>query len=149
MQTTLTGRHIKLAVIRYEIAMSRAILMFLLAVASSIAMAEWVEVSLRGNFTTYADPATILRDGNRIKMWNLFDYNEVKTGGNNEKYMSQKSQNEYDCKEEQKRTLYFSFHSENMGRGELIYSDSNPTKWVPIVLGSLGESLWRFACEKR
>jgi len=37
-------------------------------------MAEWVEVSEGDSVTVYADPSTIRKKGNTVKMWSLFDY---------------------------------------------------------------------------
>ena len=59
----------------------------MLAVMSSSAMAEWVEVSKSGekteetNFiTVYADPDTIQKIGNKAKMWVLIDYKKIDKG---------------------------------------------------------------------
>lgn len=82
-------------------------------------------------------------------MWSLIDYNLVQKVSADTKFLSQKSQQEYDCKGEQRRTLYFSWHSENMGKGAVIYIDNNPdNNWSPVPPGSTDEILWKFACGK-
>ena len=53
------------------IAMPKAILMMLLAVVSSSASAGWVVVGVHDTSILYADPASIHRAGNRVKMWGL------------------------------------------------------------------------------
>jgi len=130
--------------------MHKIILVILLAVMSSSAMAEWVEVGTSGNYETiiYADPTTIRKSGNKVKMWVLFDHNSVKeTAG--DKYLSEKTQMEYDCKEEQERLLFFSWHSENMGRGDVVYSANATNKdWRPVAPESAGKVFWQLACEK-
>ncbi|MCH6585257.1 MAG: hypothetical protein IH810_05440, partial [Proteobacteria bacterium] len=57
--------------------MHKVILMILLAVVSSSAMAEWVEVaeSEAGTFIAYAESATIQKTDNIVNMWVLIDYN--------------------------------------------------------------------------
>lgn len=108
--------------------MHKATLMMLLAVMSSSAVAEWVPVV--GNetvgATAYADPATIRKTGNKVKMWDLLDYKTAQ-GDAGMQYMSMKAQTEYDCKEEQSRPLYLSFHSENMGKGKVVDTYNNPS----------------------
>jgi hypothetical protein len=137
--------------------MRKLILMMLLAVVSSCAMAEWVEVTSTDEKTFYANPATIRKKGNMVKMWELVDVKpsgftksmQVFSESKEEFCMSTREQEEFDCKKEQTRTLYISTHSGNMGEGELISRSSNPGKWEPIVPNSIDESLWKFACGKR
>ena len=133
--------------------MRKAILMMLLAVVSNSAVAGWVVIGDGESVTIYANPSTIRTGGNKVKMWYLSDYKIAKTTANKfgvyVAYMSDKSQAEFDCRGEQYRTLYFSFHSENMGGGNVVYSNDDPYKWMPIPPESLIESIWKFACKKR
>jgi hypothetical protein len=59
----------------------RLFLITLLVLSSSPAYAEWVEIG--GNdqigMTTYADPGTIRRNGDLVKMWRLNDFKTVQT----------------------------------------------------------------------
>jgi len=128
--------------------MHKAILMILLAIVSSSAMAEWVVIGATNKSTVYADPTTIRKSGNKVKMWMLYDFYSVEEAAG-EKYLSHKGQSGYDCKEEQGKTLYFSRHSENMGGGDVVHVDNKPAKnWTPIPPGSVNEGLWKFACGK-
>jgi len=52
--------------------MPKAILIILLTVVSSSAMAEWVKVSEDKLVTAYADPTTIRKLGDKVKMWALW-----------------------------------------------------------------------------
>ncbi len=128
--------------------MKKLLLIVLLAVVSSSAMAEWVAIGTADGTIYYANPNTIRKSGNKVKMWMLFDFNAVReTEG--DKYLSSKAQYEYDCKEEQKRILYFSWHSENMGRGDVVYIADEPKKnWRPVAPESISKSLWKIACGK-
>jgi len=82
--------------------MHKAILIMLLAVVSSSAMAEWVSLGESGDktLTNYADPATIRKSGNRVKMWSLYDFKTVQV-----RFRSVRLQIEYDCKEEEYRVF--------------------------------------------
>ena len=99
---------------RSVVAMHKVVLMMLLAVVSSSAMAEWIKIGSTSmadqTVTYYADPATIRKSGNMVKMWNLSDFKSAKDAGNGNIYMSTKAQYEFDCKEEQTRLLYLISH---------------------------------------
>jgi len=101
--------------------MRKAILMMLLAGVSSSAAAEWIAVGSGEPSTLYADPSTIRKAGDRVQMLDLLDFKTAQvTEGY--RYMSSKTLSEYDCKEERTRILYFTLHSENMGRGEAVFT---------------------------
>jgi hypothetical protein len=130
--------------------MRKAISLMLLAVVSSGAAAEWVVVGSSENSTTtiYADPATIHRKGDMVKMWSLVDY-KTPQGSAPKPYMSMRSQDEYDCKDERARGLSLTRHAGNMARGKTVFTDSHREKWEPVPPNSVGEGLWKFACGKR
>ena len=73
-------------------------------------MAEWTRVGesdKKGGYTAYADLASILRVGDRAKMWALFDYKIVqKVSGVD--FLSEKIRREFECKEKKMRILAFS-----------------------------------------
>jgi len=119
----------------------------LLAVVSSSAAAEWTEVDSDETTTFYIDPTTIRRDGNLVKMWELVEYKTVRVR-DTVKYLSSKSQSEYDCKDEQLRTLSLSLHSRNMAGGRTVYVTSDLGKWRPVPPGGGIEVLWKIACGK-
>jgi hypothetical protein len=128
--------------------MREAILMLLLAIASSSAVADWVEVSHDETSVTYADPATIGRAGDVVKMWTLLDFKAPQARPYATPYISQKTLHEYDCKEQRARIVQFLRYSENMGGGEVVPTDSAPEEWKPVVTGSIVEKLRGVACKK-
>ncbi len=127
--------------------MPKAILILLLAAVSNGAAAEWVNVSTDDSGSTiYADPSTIRKVGNRVKMWVLFDYRKA-TLDAGDKIMSKRKHEEYDCKKKQIRLLYLSKHTGRFTEGKVVYLNDIPyNKWVPVVPGSVFEDLWRYAC---
>lgn len=130
--------------------MNKIILMLLLAVLSSSAMAEWESHrSADDGMTLYTNPSTIRKNGDRVKMWALFDYKKSEIIDKNKRYLSSKSQFEFDCKEEQARTLSISNFSGNMGGGKAVDSHNNKTEWIPVPPESLIEFLWKYACGKK
>jgi hypothetical protein len=128
--------------------MRKVILMILLSVISSNAMAGWAKVGSNENATIYVDAATIQRTGNMARMWQLIDFKTTKKDMG-EAYLSTKDQNEYDCNEKKLRRRAFSEHSKNMGDGEVVYSDSFTSKWKLVTPESGIQVLWETACGKR
>jgi hypothetical protein len=61
----------------------------MLIVLSSSAMAKWVEVSSSDDLgiTVYADPSSIRKADNKLKMWFMSDYKKVR-GLRSARYMS-------------------------------------------------------------
>ena len=128
--------------------MHKVILMMMLAVMNNSAMAEWVKVEGNEFVASYADPATISKAGNKVKMLALVDFKTViRSGG--EPHMSTKTQHEYDCKENQWRMLNFSYYSGNMGKGKVVYSETQPGEWQPVMPGSGTQTRWKIACGKK
>ena len=126
--------------------MHKAILMMLLAAVSSSAKAEWVEIGTTNKSTVYADPTTIRKLGNKVKMWALLDYSTAQEAGS-KPYMSVRIQNEYNCKEETDRQIYATTFSGNMAGGHTINRQGGK-KWEPVAPRTIGETLWKFACGK-
>jgi hypothetical protein len=124
-------------------------LLILLLLSSGPAYAVWVLVNATDpGMTVYADPDTIRRKGELVKMWSLYDF---KT----EQYvlgvllLSSKGQIEYDCAGERLRGLAVAEFSGNMGKGTVVYTDSSEGKWVPVAPGGVDLALWTVACGKR
>ena len=126
--------------------MHKVILMILLVFASSSAMAEWVKVSEDKLVTAYADPTTIRKLGDKVKMWALWDYSTAQEG-DSKPYMSVRIQNEYNCKEETHRQIFATVFTDNMARGNEIASQGG-REWKPVAPRTHDEALWKFACGK-
>lgn len=128
--------------------MKRLLLGLMLLMIATAASAEWTIAGDNENFNQYVDKATIRRDGNFVKMWDLLDYKRVKViGGKSD--LSQRTQKEYDCKEEKVRILVLTSFSGQMGNGTINYDDSNTEKWRPVAPGTVNETLWKIACGKQ
>jgi hypothetical protein len=127
--------------------MRKTILMMLVAVASSSALAAWVEVDRTEMGSLYVDLATIRRADDRVKMWELFDYKTAQASPV-KSYLSMRAQTEYDCKEGRTRALNISAHSGSMAGGEVVSTTSDPGNWSPISRGSIRAALWEMVCEK-
>ena len=122
-------------------------LVVVLLLVSTSAWAEWTLVSASDKSDIYTDTATIRKRGNKVKMWTLTDYKSPQPVRNGEPILSIKSQYEFDCDEEQVRTVFLMIHAGHMGTGETVHSASPPEKWRPVPPGSVAAKLWKIACE--
>lgn len=120
-----------------------------LVVTSGPAYAEWVKVSDTDETgkTVYVDPATIRRNSNLVKMWQFYDYKTVQTVGGN-RFLTAKEQWEFDCAEGRSRVVARKEFSGNMGSGTMVFTNSQVGKWTPVVPDSVGQTVWKVACEK-
>ena len=128
--------------------MKRLLLGLMMLMTATAASAEWTIAGGNAAADSYVDRATIRRNGDLVKMWDLGDFKKMRTV-QSYSYLSHKSQQEHDCKEEKIRTLAFLWFSGQMGNGNVVYSNSNPGEWTPISPESIGESLWKIACGKQ
>jgi hypothetical protein len=129
--------------------MPKVIFLLLLAVVSSNAAAEWVKVGEGGSAEVLADQATIRKSGNLVKMWALYNFSASRKINDTVHALSMKAQEQYDCGEEQTRSLYITFFSEKGGAGEVVFNVSTPGNWQPVSPGSVMETLFSVACGQK
>ena len=61
----------------------------MLAALSASALAEvWIETSRNDDYLAYADPSSVRRDGDVVKMWSMFDYRNPQPGIPGKTYLS-------------------------------------------------------------
>lgn len=122
----------------------------LLAAVTHVAAAAWERVGAADDGTVvYADPATLQKGGDAVKMTALLDYKTAEKDVSGKPYMSAKLVQEYDCSGGRGRTRYFSFHAGQMGTGKIVYSEMRAdAEWLPAKRAIIGETLWNYACRK-
>jgi hypothetical protein len=122
----------------------------MVAMFSSNAKAEWVQVGENNRLVAYADNA-VRRSGDTATFWVLFDYKTVQVSpSSGRRYLSEKAQREIDCRSERDRAIFFTWHSDQMGNGTVVYTGNKPTSWEPTSSpGSFANSFWKFACSKK
>jgi hypothetical protein len=131
--------------------MYKVILLISLVVASNSVQAEWVKINTKDNLTTYIDPATITKVDNMVKMWGIVDLKESRKEQNGKEFLSAKGLQEYDCKTVQIRKISLALYAGNMGAGEVVntYADADKWQWTPVAPGSVSETMWKTACDKK
>ena len=114
------------------------------------AYADWIQVDEAPStgLTVYVNPFTVLHKGDSVILWYLFDWKKDpnREGG---QILSDKTEAEFDCKEERSRHLVTWFFRDNMGRGASLGSSSAFREWQPVTPDSISQTLWQFACKKK
>lgn len=130
--------------------MKNVFLVLMLVSICSNARAEWVyvaetekDIKVKNAFIAYADPATIRKTSNRVKMWSLYDYKLPQKSG----VISVRQKNEYNCTEKKRRQLFLAVYSGKMNNGETILIYNQPEdNWERAPIGSVRKSMLEFAC---
>jgi hypothetical protein len=119
----------------------------LLAIACSAASAGvWIEMSRNDDYAAYADPSTIRREGDLVKMWSMFDYKNLQPGPGGKPYLSTRRHFEYDCKQRRARALGASVHAVKAGNGEALIATDARLGWSKVAPDSADDFLLKFAC---
>jgi len=131
------------------IQLTRLFMVTLVLLITGPVYAEWVKVSDgdEAGKTIYVNPATIRRNSNLVKMWQLYDYKTVQTIGGI-RFLTAEEQWEFDCAEERGRVLALKEFSGNMASGTMVYTNSQVSKWLPVVPGTTDQTVWKVACGK-
>ncbi|MBL80207.1 MAG: hypothetical protein CMH70_09300 [Nitrosomonadaceae bacterium] len=130
--------------------MWKLFLMTFFIIVSTYSFAEWVVIEKNKNegITRYVDISTIKKNKNKVRMVDLIDY-KIKRKALDDKFLSIKIVQEYDCNNARKRILTFNTYNGNMGKGGVIYRDTSPNEWTIIPsFNSTRFNLWEIACNK-
>ena len=128
--------------------MSRLVYLLALAALNGGAMAGWVAVHDHDDYIAYADPATVMRQGDLAQMRDLVDLKLPKPSPYGRQHASSTANSEFDCVDMRMRTLHFSLHSGPMGDGEVIETVAESNRWLPATPGTLLGILWQYACSQ-
>ena len=121
----------------------RLIVTLLLLTFTAPAWAEWVKYWESVARANYYDPATMKINGNSREVWEVV--NSKQRGREGE--MSRRRLWEYDCKEKRRRILVFSWHSETMAEGEVVFSSDGHDGWRTTANDAASATLLEIACK--
>jgi hypothetical protein len=122
----------------------RILLILALMLLATSARAEWFKYAETDGADLYYDPATIRREGNLRRVWEIQDLKQL--GGSGE--LSRRVLNEFDCKDERVRSLSVSGHSGQMARGNALLSISQTNEWTYIPPDTIFGVLLRIVCKE-
>lgn len=108
------------------------------------AWAEWVRFGSDNDTNFYIDPATIRKDGDIRRVWELQNHKLRAEDG----ILSARFRSEYDCKQERYRILSFSTHSGPMASGATLESRIGSGQWRDIPPDSNSKDVLEKVCAK-
>ncbi len=147
--------------------MRKAILMLLPLFVSNSAMAAWMMVaSIHSQESpetqiAYVDPATIHKNGSLVNMVVLVDHQSglskesesrldaIFPSSKGKITKSWKVQDEFNCIDKKLRMLSYIGYDEHMGNGTIVPNTIVTGQWEPVIPGSSGDALWKYACGKQ
>ena len=114
---------------------------------ASPAWAGWEHAVQDVDGTRYLiDYQTIRKDGNIVKFWQLANYPKPETLGE-VKYLSARSRQEYDCKQEQKRVLTITAFDKSNADGQAVIKEEIGG-WEEIPPGTVARTIMEKVCRK-
>jgi hypothetical protein len=128
--------------------MKRTILTLLAILISNSAAAEWTRVGGGDDDSNvYVDLETFRRNGDKVKLWSLRNFKTL-NGVGKAKHLSNKTQWEIDCKEEQVRMPAYMEFSGRDGSGQVVTNDFSPNdSWIPVAPGTIGQMISEIGCD--
>ncbi len=134
--------------------MKKLLLGLLLIITSTSAVADWVDIGVSTGtdiFTQYVDLASMRKTGTALRVWALRDFDTVVVDKDGDRYLSSKTLYEIDCKDWRSRLLSLIQYSDNMGKGNIVWSTSGTFigNWDFVVPESIGELIQKAACGKK
>jgi hypothetical protein len=80
----------------------------------------------------------------------MYDYKSTQESPiSGRRYISEKDQYEIDCKQSRYRSLFATWHANQMGDGIIIYTHRKLGEWEPTSSpNSFASGFWQFACTK-
>jgi hypothetical protein len=133
------------------IAMKRLLFLLLLTVCS-VSWADWEFVggATDSTFSRHIDKSTLRKNGSLVKLWVMDNFAQTQTDPAGRKFKSQAQLLTYDCVSETVAAVSFTDFSGYLGSGSIVSSNTwKELEWNPIYPGSIGEIVWKIACEKK
>jgi hypothetical protein len=124
--------------------MFKVLLLAIVVFTSRSAFAQWVFFAEVPHAIVYFDTTSIVKDGFSRKVWELQDLKVRNKDGE----LSWRSRWEYDCKQERRRMLSFSTHSDQMAKGEILLNHGSSRPWVDIAPQTAARDTLNFLCAK-
>lgn len=120
----------------------QVLMIFALALASSLGWANWVLVSENDNGAAYVETSSVSKEGFLRRFWELLNLRAPDKDGD----WSYRLLTEVDCKERRYRYLQGNYFGRPMGLGEMTGSFNKPTEWSHAAPGTTCEAVVRFVC---
>ncbi|MCE2871016.1 MAG: hypothetical protein LW714_06345 [Oxalobacteraceae bacterium] len=130
----------------------KRLLFVVLMMSCSVSWAEWELTGKADDLTHYHDKSTIQINDITAQMWVMYEFPEVRTNTDGDKYKSAKTLLAFNCKYETLTMISVVQYSGSAGNGEIILTDTfKESEWIwdRIVPNSLENKELDIACGKK
>ena len=120
-----------------------------LSTLSGYALAsDWVSLGLADHATYGIDRASIEKDGQMRRVWNMLDYREPQKSSQGKTYRSSRALMEMECAKHQVRTRSMSLFSGHHLSGEALTSEGIFDQWQAVPPNSPVATMFKVVCER-
>lgn len=123
------------------------VLLALLSVTCG-AFAEWIQQGSNSEVTVFFNSEGLIKSGESIKAWYLFDYKIPRIDAINIPYSSSREFFEFNCQTKTIRNLSLTWFSGNMANGSINRHLDRTSEWRNIAPDTLEAWLSKNACSK-
>ena len=130
----------------------KRLLFVVLMMSCSVSWAEWELTGKADDLTHYHDKSTIQINDITAQMWVMYEFPEVRTNTDGDKYKSAKTLLAFNCKYETLTMISVVQYSGSAGNGEIVLSDTfKESEWIwdRIVPNTLVKTESDIACGKK
>lgn len=106
----------------------------------------WFKVTESDSMSVFIEDSKVTKKDKLIRIWSLYSLNFPQKLSDGETYQSYVLLKEIDCFEGKSRDLSTTLYQEVMGKGKVIYTSDEFSKWSFSRPGTVGESLNQFSC---
>lgn len=129
---------------------SRTVIFFLTLTVCVLCQAKEILLTSANGIDVYVDDSTVKRSGDLARVWVTFSLSVPERRMNGETYLSFKTLREIDCTLERYRFLFISHHSEPLGRGRILSSETTESdKFSYTAPGTLNHAVIKYACTQK
>jgi hypothetical protein len=117
-----------------------------------VSWAEWETTGKEYDINHYHDKSTIQKNDITAQMWVMYDFPEVRTNTDGDKYKSAKSLLAFNCKYQTLTMVSVLQYSGSAGTGAVVLSDTfKESEWIwdQIAPNTLVKTEWDIACGKK
>lgn len=131
--------------------MRRLVMGLLMVTLSASACADWVKIgdSMDGKVHHYLDPATIRKDGQRMRVVTLTDYDEPQVISETQRFLSVKMQDAFDCANQSGQHLSLTALAGKMGTGAVVATEPRAAEVRKVLTDTPDEDMWKFVCARK
>lgn len=117
--------------------------------SSSVALADWVKLTVANGTGIYFEPVLLQRTDQLVRTWTLADYPEPQTDLGDRRYLSTRRHEEYNCATAQFRLIAKISYAGHLAMGSVVDTGGEkPNQWLRVAPDSPHALILDKACRQ-